>query len=50
VLTDFQHELWTRLRDRRRVAIAAPTSAGKSFVLQSFLTSLFDQPEARSVL
>ncbi len=50
VLTDFQHELWTRLRDRRRVAIAAPTSAGKSFVLQSFLTSLFDQPEACSVL
>ncbi len=50
VLTDFQHELWTRLRNRRRVAIAAPTSAGKSFVLQSFLTSLFDQPGPRSVI
>ncbi len=50
ILTDFQHELWTRLRDRRRVAIAAPTSAGKSFVLQSFLASLFEQPGAHSVL
>jgi hypothetical protein len=50
VLTDFQHELWTRLRNRRRVAVAAPTSAGKSFVLQSFLTSLFDQPSPVSVL
>lgn len=50
VLTDFQHELWTKLRGRKRVAVAAPTSAGKSFVLQNFLASLFDQPGPRSVL
>lgn len=40
-LTRFQHELWTRLVSGGRVAVAAPTSAGKSFVLQNFLSSLF---------
>ncbi len=50
VLTDFQHELWTRLNGRRRVAVAAPTSAGKSFVLQNFLASLFVPDGPRSVL
>ncbi|WP_375380179.1 DEAD/DEAH box helicase [uncultured Sphingomonas sp.] len=50
ILTDFQHALWTRLRGGRRVAIAAPTSAGKSYVLQNHLASLFAEPAARSVL
>ena len=31
-LTDFQHDLWTNLVARKRIALAAPTSAGKSFV------------------
>jgi hypothetical protein len=50
VLTDFQHALWSRLRARRRVAMTAPTSAGKSFVLQRFLTASFEEPGARSVM
>lgn len=33
VLTNFRHDLWTRLKQGGRVAVAAPTSAGKSFVL-----------------
>ncbi len=40
-LTDFQHRLWTTLTSKRRVALTAPTSAGESFVLQTYFTSLF---------
>lgn len=50
ILTDFQHDLWTRLKRGRRLAVTAPTSAGKSYVLQNFLVSLFEKPEPRSVL
>lgn len=42
-LTKFQHSLWNKLSSGGRVAVAAPTSAGKSFVLQSFLLSLFTE-------
>ncbi|TIP07981.1 DEAD/DEAH box helicase [Mesorhizobium sp.] len=47
-LTDFQHDLWTSLVARKRIALAAPTSAGKSYVLQNYLSSLFaaDQPQS----
>lgn len=40
-LTDFQHELWSSLVAKKRLALAAPTSAGKSFVLQNYLASIF---------
>ncbi|MES2055996.1 MAG: DEAD/DEAH box helicase [Pseudomonadota bacterium] len=40
VLTDFQRELWDLLLAGSRVAISAPTSAGKSFVLQAYLREL----------
>lgn len=49
-LTDFQHRLWTKLKAKRRLAVTAPTSAGKSFILQNFLASLFDTPEPQSVV
>jgi superfamily II DNA/RNA helicase len=49
-LTDFQQELWNSLRLKKRVALAAPTSAGKSFVLQQYLTSAFDNGDNRSVI
>ncbi|TXM73130.1 DEAD/DEAH box helicase [Methylobacterium sp. WL69] len=39
-LTDFQRDLWRDLSDGANVSISAPTSAGKSFVLQSYLRSL----------
>jgi superfamily II DNA/RNA helicase len=38
VLTDFQKLLWTDLRAGGSLAISAPTSTGKSFVLQSFIS------------
>ncbi len=39
-LTDFQRRLWDILVEGRSVAISAPTSAGKSFVLQAYLRKL----------
>lgn len=42
-LTDFQHRLWSDLKGKESVALSAPTSAGKSFVLQNHLTSLFGE-------
>lgn len=49
-LTNFQHDLWKNLVDKRRVALAAPTSAGKSFVLQNYLASLFNENPNGSVV
>ena len=49
-LTDFQHDLWTNLVARKRIALAAPTSAGKSFVLQNYLSSLFTADRPQSVV
>ncbi len=40
VLTDFQRELWEALKAYQFVVVNAPTSAGKSFVLQHFLAAL----------
>ncbi len=39
-LTDFQRHLWRDLSDGGNVSVSAPTSAGKSFVLQAYLRSL----------
>ncbi|MBR0804568.1 hypothetical protein AB7M63_007910 [Bradyrhizobium japonicum] len=39
-LTDFQKQLWDVLVSSQSVAISAPTSAGKSFVLQAHLRRL----------
>ncbi|CDX20220.1 DEAD/DEAH box helicase domain protein [Mesorhizobium plurifarium] len=50
LLTDFQQRLWLNLLQRRRIALAAPTSAGKSFVLQGYLSALFDNEQPKSVV
>jgi hypothetical protein len=50
VLTEFQHRLWTKLKEGKRVALTAPTSAGKSFVLQAFIASIFRESKSRSVV
>lgn len=42
VLTNFQHQLWSELVAHRSVAFSAPTSGGKSFVLELYLAALFD--------
>lgn len=49
-LTDFQLQLWTTLNLRQRVALSAPTSAGKSFVLENYLSSLFASGEPQVVI
>lgn len=48
VLTNFQYLLWRDLISRKSVAFSAPTSGGKSFVLELYLASQFDAG-ARSV-
>jgi len=48
--TNFQHELWQRLSSMRRIALSAPTSAGKSFVFENYLVSLFGSAKPRSVV
>lgn len=47
-LTDFQYQLWSDLKSKKHVAISAPTSAGKSFVLQEYLASVYasDKPSS----
>lgn len=40
IFTDFQRRLWNSLIAGERIAISAPTSAGKSFVLQMYLQAL----------
>lgn len=43
LLTSFQHDLWSKLGEGRSVAVAAPTSAGKSFILQGHLARVFQE-------
>jgi hypothetical protein len=50
LLTDFQQKLWLNLIQSRRIALAAPTSAGKSFVLQGYLSALFDSGQPKSIV
>lgn len=50
VLTNFQHKLWRTFTNGADAAIAAPTSAGKSFVLQSYLNSRFSDGGSLSVV
>jgi superfamily II DNA/RNA helicase len=40
-LTDFQKTLWTALTAGHSMAISAPTSTGKSFILQTFISQRF---------
>ncbi|WP_061029379.1 DEAD/DEAH box helicase, partial [Bradyrhizobium sp. CCH5-F6] len=49
-LTDFQYQLWGSLQRKDRVALAAPTSAGKSFVLEGYLASLFASEAPQSII
>ena len=49
-LTHYQFDLWRRLTAGKRVAVAAPTSAGKSFVLQNFIATYLEEPDARTIV
>lgn len=48
--TNFQRDLWKTLSSQSRVALSAPTSAGKSFVLQNYLVSRFATEAPLSVV
>lgn len=50
LLTGFQHKLWSKLGEGRSLAVGAPTSAGKSFVLQGHLSRVFDGTEDHTVV
>lgn len=50
VLTHYQFGLWRRLMDGRRIAVAAPTSAGKSFVLQNFIAARMEAPGPHTIV
>ena len=47
-LTDFQLKLWNVLIAGRNVAISAPTSGGKSFLLQAYLRKLANEKRINS--
>lgn len=40
-LTDFQKTLWDSLSEGTSIAISAPTSTGKSFILQAFISNAY---------
>ncbi|MEJ0078004.1 MAG: DEAD/DEAH box helicase [Alphaproteobacteria bacterium] len=40
-LTNYQRRLWDSLQRKQSVALSAPTSAGKSFILQLYISSIF---------
>lgn len=46
LLTSFQHSLWHLLLKAKKAAISAPTSAGKSYILQKFLMHVFTAEKA----
>lgn len=50
LLTSFQHDLWNKLGDGRSVAVSAPTSAGKSFILQGHLARVFEEAGEQTVV
>ncbi len=41
LLTSFQKGLWNGLNDESNLAVSAPTSSGKSFILKQFLTQTY---------
>lgn len=49
-LTNFQLMLWDSLQKGDKAALAAPTSAGKSFVLEGYLSTLFAIDSSRAVV
>lgn len=49
-LTDFQHKLWTELNTGETIGISAPTSAGKSFILQAYAQKLLIEHIADNIV
>jgi len=43
LLTDFQADVWQELLKHQFLSVAAPTSAGKSFLIQTYLKDVIDR-------
>ena len=50
LITDFQEELWQSLNNISEIAISAPTSSGKSFIIKQFLINEFSIKNEYKVL
>lgn len=50
LLTDFQSNLWHSLNNNNKIAISAPTSAGKSFIIQRYIKKRFTEAPALRIL
>ncbi len=48
-LTDFQIQLWNQLNKHNTIGVSAPTSAGKSYILQSYAESLLASNRADNI-
>lgn len=49
-LTDFQAEILETLCKKKNLSFSAPTSAGKSFLLSTYIARLMSQPEKKRVV
>src|SRR6218665_3395029 len=50
LITDFQKDLWQALRVKNEIAISAPTSSGKSFIIKKFLIDkLFNEKKYKVI-
>lgn len=47
LLTDFQSNIWDELNKKQFLSIAAPTSAGKSFLIQTYLRNILVKTRER---
>jgi hypothetical protein len=50
LFTDFQKELWQTLISSKHISISAPTSAGKSFIVQNFIVKQINENNKLKVL
>lgn len=48
-LTDFQRELWDALITGDSIGVSAPTSAGKSYVLQTYARKLLNEQQVNGI-
>lgn len=50
LITEFQKELWEGLKIKKEIAISAPTSSGKSFIIKKFLIDKLSSEKSYKVL
>lgn len=49
ILTNFQRNLWGSLCDKKNTVVSAPTSAGKSFVVQHYIADAIHSGRAQKI-